>query len=421
MADSASDSVVSPPPVDRAGATGTAATPPSDPVDAVVDAPTEELRRDRLLAALTLIAGVGLVLALPFALQAGARFFLPLTAAIVIAIALVPLLEWQERNRVPAPLAAFFCVLLFLLVANGALASIVVPAWGWAQILPDRIDRVQHNVAPLIDFYASLEKFVNGLIANVATAPAKQTASSVAPPQSLLDLVTTSAPSALLEMFFAILVIYFFLAGWTNLRRAAITGRSSFGGAMATARVIQNVVDDTSAYLGTITLINLMLGVIVAAALWYIGMPTPLMWGGLVALLNYVPYLGPIFAALLLALGGLMTFTDIWWALLPAAIMIGAHLVEANVITPLVVGHRLTINPLMILITLSFWGWVWGTPGALLAVPLLIIIQTVLKGAGKPDIAGFLFEHGTLVQDVPPTQRNTGNANSGVDSPGAAP
>lgn len=421
MADSAPDSTIPAPPVDRAGATGTAATPPADPVDAVVDAPSEELRRDRLLAALTLIAGVGLVLAMPFALQAGARFFLPLTAAIVIAIALVPLLEWQERNRVPAPLAAFFCVMLFLIVANGALASIVVPAWGWAQILPDRIDRVQHNVAPLIDFYASLEKFVNGLIANVATAPAKQTASSVAPPQSLLDLVTTSAPSALLEMFFAILVIYFFLAGWTNLRRAAITGRSSFGGAMATARVIQNVVDDTSAYLGTITLINLMLGVIVAAALWYIGMPTPLMWGGIVALLNYVPYLGPIFAALLLALGGLMTFTDIWWALLPAAIMVGAHLVEANVITPLVVGHRLTINPLMILITLSFWGWVWGTPGALLAVPLLIIIQTVLKGAGKPDIAGFLFEHGTLVQDVPPAQRNAGNANSGVDSPGAAP
>lgn len=421
MADTAPESDTTRPPVDRTGASGTAATPPSDPVDAVIDAPTEELRRDRLLAALTLIAGIGLVLALPFALQAGARFFLPLTAAIVIAIALVPLLEWQERHRVPAPLAALFCVLLFLLIANGALASIVVPAWGWAQILPDRIDRVQENVAPLIDFYASLEKFVNGLIANVATAPAKQSATSVAPPQSLLDLVTTSAPSALLEMFFAILVIYFFLAGWTDLRRAAITGRSSFGGAMATARVIQNVVDDTSAYLGTITLINLMLGVIVALALWYIGMPTPLMWGGIVALLNYVPYLGPIFAALLLALGGLMTFTDIWWALLPAAIMVGAHLVEANVITPLVVGHRLTINPLMILITLSFWGWVWGTPGALLAVPLLIIIQTVLKGAGKPDIAGFLFEHGTLVQDIPPSQRNTAAANSGVDSPGTAP
>ena len=84
---------------------------------------------------------------------------------------------------------------------------------------------------------------------------------------------------------------------------------------------------------------------------------------------------------------------------LPPIVMIVCHLVEANVVTPLIVGHRLTISPIMILISLSFWGWVWGTAGALLAVPLLIIIQTVLNAAGKPDIAGFLFEHGTLVND----------------------
>ena len=123
------------------------------------------------------------------------------------------------------------------------------------------------------------------------------------------------------------------------------------------------------------------------------------MWGGIVALLNYVPYFGPIVAALLLAIGGLMTFNDFWVAMIPAAIMIGCHLLEANVVTPLVVGHRLTINPVLILISLSFWSWVWGTPGALLAVPLLIIIQTVIGAAGKPDIAGFLFEHGTLVRE----------------------
>src|SRR3546814_13506545 len=99
-----------------------------------------------------------------------------------------------------------------------------------------------------------------------------------------------------------------------------------------------------------------------------VGMPYPLMWGGVIALLNYIPYFGPIVAALLMALGGLMTFTDIWMAMVPPAIMIGCHLVEANVVTPLIVGHRLTINPLMILVSLSFWGWIWGTPGALLAV-----------------------------------------------------
>jgi len=81
---------------------------------------------------------------------------------------------------------------------------------------------------------------------------------------------------------------------------------------------------------------------------------------------------------------------------LPAVIFIGVHLVEANLITPLVLGRRLTVNPLLILVSLSFWGWVWGTPGALLAVPLLLIVQTVLASTGTPDLAGFLFEHGTL-------------------------
>ncbi|MEZ0495622.1 AI-2E family transporter [Sphingomonas sp. IW22] len=369
------------------------------PVPPIPDEAVEELRRDRLLAALTLMAGAGLFLALPFALQAGSEFFLPLTAAIVIAIALVPALEWLERRGLPAPLAAFTCVIVFLAAANAALASIVVPAWEWVRLLPERIQLIQSNVKPLIDFYSNAERFVNRTIENFATVPTREAPATVAatPPTGLVDLVGTSAPSALIEMFFAILVIYFFLSGWTRLRRAAITSRTSFGGALATARVIQDVVDDTSAYLGTITVINVMLGLIVAGALYLIGMPTPLMWGGIVALLNYIPYFGPVMAAALLALGGLMTFDELWWALLPAVIMTGAHLVEANAITPLVVGHRLTISPILILVSLSFWGWVWGTPGALLAVPLLIIVQTVVNAAGKPDIAGFLFEHGTLV------------------------
>jgi predicted PurR-regulated permease PerM len=400
---------------------------PSEPlVTPTPDADEAETRRDRLLAGLTLMGGLGLLLALPFALQAGSPFFLPLTAALVIAVALVPILEWLEQHRVPAPLAALICVILFLTAANAALVSIVVPAWGWLSVIPERIDNIQSNVKPLIDFYASLESFVNRTIQEFAQRPIRQPAIAAEPPRSILEFAATSAPTAFIEMFFAILVIYFFLAGWTGLRRRAITSRSSFGGAMATARVIQDVVDDTSAYLGTITVINVTLGLTVAGALWLIDMPSPLMWGGIVALLNYIPYLGPIFGAALLALGGLMTYTDIWLALLPAAIMIGLHLIEANAITPLVVGRRLTINPLLILISLSFWGWVWGTPGALLAVPLLIIVQTVLKAAGKPDIAGFLFEHGTLVARgaVAPTgaERDAetgtrGEAQTAVDSP----
>ncbi len=359
-------------------------------------------RRDRLLASLTLIAGLGLALALPFALKAGAEFFLPVTAALVIAVALVPVLEWLERRRVPAAFAALLCVLFFLAAANIALAAIIVPAAQFFRTLPEKIGQIQMNIKPLVDLYSSLNKYVDDTAMRLAAGGAQKMASVAqstgVPPRSLIELVASAAPTVFIQIFFGALVVFFFLSGWTRLRRRTITSRSSFDGAMATARVIQDVVDDTSSYLGTITVINLSLGLFVAFALWIMGMPFPLMWGGIVALLNYVPYFGPIVAALLLALGGLMVFSDIWVAMVPAFILIGAHLIEANAITPLIVGHRLTISPIMILISLSFWGWVWGTPGALLAVPLLIILQTVIGAAGQPDIAGFLFEQGTLDQ-----------------------
>ncbi len=363
------------------------------PADAVRIA----MRRDRLLAGLTLTAGAGFILALPFALKEGAEFFLPLTTALVIAIALVPVLEWLERRRVPSPLAALMCVLLFLIVANIALAAIIVPATDFFRLLPSRIGRIQDNLAPLLDLYSNLERYVNKALRQVASTPIRQPqTAAVSPPSSILELAATSAPTLIVQFLFGVLVVFFVLSGWTRMRRETIRGRTSFDGAMATARVIQEVVDDVSAYLGTITIINLALGGAVAGALSLFGMPYPLMWGGIVALLNYIPYFGPVIGALLLAIGGLMTFSDIWVALAPPAIMYGMHLIEANLITPLIVGHRLTISPVMILVSLSFWGWVWGTVGALLAVPLLIILQTVLKAAGKPDIAGFLFEHGTL-------------------------
>lgn len=358
---------------------------------------SDDLRRDRLLAALALILGAAFCLALPFGLKAGAEFFMPLTAALVISISLVPLLEWLERRKIPSGLAALMATLAFLMLVNLALAVIVVPASSWFAMLPNSIPRIQHNLAPLIDFYSSLQHFVDRTLMSVATGT-EATALAVADiaPTSIMEYFISAAPSAAVRLFFAILVIFFFLAGWTRLRKGTIRRRGSFDGAMQTARVIQDVVDVTANYLATITFINVTLGLVVSLMLWMLGMPSPFMWGGIVTLCNFVPYLGPIVAASLLGLGGLMTFDAVGIALLPALIFIGVHTIEANVITPVVLGRRLTINPLLILVALSFWGWVWGTAGALLAVPLLLIMQSILRSTGTPDLAGFLFEHGTL-------------------------
>ncbi|GAA4019975.1 AI-2E family transporter [Sphingomonas swuensis] len=369
--------------------------PPED--EAAVIAEHITIKRDRLLASLTLIAGIGLLFAIPFALRAGAEFFLPVTAALVIAIALVPLLEWFERRGLPPGLAAFTCVLVFLAVMAFALLSIVIPAIDWVALLPERIGRVREALEPLLDLVKNLDRFVDRILNQLPSAgPGNTRTVQLETPNSMFDLLTSSAPHALIQLFFALLVIFFFLSGWTAMRKSTITSRGSFEGALTTARVIQQVVAATSTYLGTITLINVLLGTIVAGIVWYMGMDSPLMWGGIVAVLNYIPYLGPIASALLLALGGLISFPDPWTAIIPPLIFIGLHTVEANAITPLVVGMRVHINPLLILLSLSFWAWVWGTTGALLAIPLLIILKTVFAAAGTPDIAGFLFEQGTL-------------------------
>jgi predicted PurR-regulated permease PerM len=353
-------------------------------------------KRDRLLAALTLIAGVGLIVALPFALRAGAEFFLPVTAALVVAIALVPLLEWFERRGIPSRLASALCLLIFLTVTVFAIGSIVLPAIDWITLIPERIGKVQAALSPLLDLYKSFDRFVERILSQIAISPAESRTVAIETPNSLSSLLATSAPHLLIQLFFALLVIFFFLSGWTAMRKRTIVSRGSFEGALVTARVIQQVVDSTSTYLGTITVINVALGSLTALIIWQLGMTSPVMWGGIVAVLNYIPYLGPIASALLLFFGGLMVFPDAWAAMLPPMVFIGLHLVEANLITPMVVGERLEINPLAILISLSFWSWVWGTTGALLAVPLLIIIKQIFSAAGTPDIAGFLFEHGTL-------------------------
>jgi len=355
-----------------------------------------QVKRVRLLASLTLMGGIGLLISLPFALRAGAEFFLPVTAALVVAIALVPMLEWFERRGVPSRLAAALCVLVFLALAIFALAAIVYPAIDWVALIPRRIDRVTEALGPLLDAYSNLQKFIDQTAARISLEASQARTVRIESPSTLSGIITASAPHAAVQLFFALLVIYFFLAGWTGMRKRTIVSRGSFEGALTTARVIQQTVDATSTYIGTITVINVCLGALTATILWALGMDSPVMWGGIVAVLNYIPYLGPIVAAILLALGGLMTFVDPWAAMLPQVVFIGLHLIEANVITPLIVGHRLTINPLLILVSLSFWAWVWGTTGALLAVPLLIIFKTIFAAAGTPDIAGFLFEEGTL-------------------------
>src|SRR3954468_5149242 len=217
-------------------------------------AETITVKRDRLLASLTLIAGVGLIVALPFALQAGAEFFMPVTAALVVAVALVPLLEWFERRGVPSGLSAGLCVIIFLAATIFAIGSIVVPATDWIALVPQRVGKVRTALQPVLDLYRNLDRFITRTASQIQVSQEHARTVRIEDSNSFTSLLATSAPHFLIQLFFALLVIFFFLAGWTAMRKKTIVSRGSFEGALTTARVIQQVVDATSTYLGTITL-----------------------------------------------------------------------------------------------------------------------------------------------------------------------
>src|SRR5687767_10129653 len=174
---------------------------------ALVDVDTA--KRDRLLASLTLIAGAGLLIAFPFALRHGAEFFLPVTAALVIAIALVPMLEWFERRGVPSKFAAFLCVVIFLMLTIFTVASIVLPAIDWVALVPERIGKVRAALDPLMDTYKNFERFIDRTLSEVVTPVDDARTVRIETPNSMLGLLTASAPHALIQLFFALLVIYF--------------------------------------------------------------------------------------------------------------------------------------------------------------------------------------------------------------------
>src|SRR5437764_1396082 len=217
-------------------------------------AETITVKRDRLLASLTLIAGIGLLVAL--------------------AVALVPLLEWFERRGVPSRLSAGLCVIIFLGASIFAIGSIVVPATDWIALVPHRIGKVRAALQPVLELYQNLDRFITRTASQIQVNQEHARTVRIEDSNTFTSLLATSAPHLLIQLFFALLVIFFFLAGWTAMRKKTIVSRGSFEGALTTARVIQQVVDATSTYLGTITVINIGLRPLTACALWLLGMPS---------------------------------------------------------------------------------------------------------------------------------------------------
>ena len=345
----------------------------------------EELR---LISALVLLLGLGLFFALPFVLSIGAVLFLPVATALVLTVILSPLADRLARWGLPNPLASLLALVLFVAILILALALILQPAIALFDTLPDMTQRIGARWAEFRDQFGWLAVANERLGALLSGTRGQQV---VLASPSMLEQVALATPSLLIEVLLTFLLTYFMIESRVRLRRHLLFDRASHDTTIKAARVLREIQDRVAAYILTVALINAGIGVIVALGAWALGVDAPVMWGGLAALLNFIPYIGPLAMTALLAVFGLGTADTVLLGLIPAAAYLGLHTVESNVVTPSILGARFTVNPVMILIALSYFSWIWGAIGALLSVPILLMLTALFDHIGRPNLVGFMF------------------------------
>jgi predicted PurR-regulated permease PerM len=176
-----------------------------------------------------------------------------------------------------------------------------------------------------------------------------------------------------------VILLYFLLASeqWLVARTAAAIRRPRTRALVLSG--FRQAQRDIGLFISTMSLVNLALGVATGLALWLIGLPNPVLWGTTTAVLAFIPYLGPLLIAVLLLLAGSVTFGTGFAMLGPPAAFLVLHGIEANFLSPMIMGHRLRLSPVFVFLSVMVWGWLWGLAGAFIAVPLLLALRAVCK------------------------------------------
>lgn len=341
----------------------------------------------RLLSTLVLLLGVGLFLALPFVLSIGSVVFLPLTCAIILSVLLAPLADRFSSWGVPNTLASVLALIIFLAIVVLAFGAILQPAFTLYDRLPELIEGIGQRYHEMQEDFAWLAR-ANDRLAELLGSGGNEV--TLAGP-SVFQQVAISAPLLLLEVMLTFLMAFFLVEARSRLRRNILFGRTTFGTSVKAARVLREVQDRVAAYILTVAWINLGVGIVVALGAWAMDLPAPIMWGGLATLLNFVPYIGPLAMTALLTLFGLGTADTVFLGLIPPISYVALHVIEANAVTPAILGRRFTMNPVMILLAFSYFTWIWGAIGALLSVPLLLMLTAFFDHVGRPNLLGFIF------------------------------
>ena len=322
------------------------------------------------------------VLAVFYTLYFAAGILLPLLFAIVLTLLLAPLGRWlTERLRLPSMLAALLLIVLLFAVIAAVAFVLALPASNWIGRAPDMLQQLQHRLGFLSEPIGFLRHGVDQAqqVLQSAPPPGQQTVAvrSSSGFGSVGMSVLQGTRAAMGEFFTMAIMLFFLLSAGDSLLRRLVEILPGFGDKRQVVEIAGEIERNVSGWLLTITAMNLLVGVANGVQMWLLGMPDPLLWGTLAFLLNYIPILGPFTGIVIFFFVGLFSKPALWQALIAPAIYLAIHTIEGETVTPLLLARRFTLNPVLVILSLFFWDWLWGVPGAFLSVPLLAIVKIV--------------------------------------------
>lgn len=346
---------------------------PADPQGA--EAPLPPPSRPRGPMSLVVLA----TLAVGYTLWAAQDIILPVLLAMFFALVGNPILRLLQKLWIPRALGALLILGAGLGLTGSLAVQLIGPAMEWAQEAPQQLRKVARQVQDL----TKPVQQANQAAENFARVAGGDSNHKVQVIRTQLDdpyRMLTRAPRLAASVLAVVLLTLFFMIYGQSLQRAAIALFPNRQQQRFTTDILRSIEREVSRYVLTISVINSLVGLVFAGVLMLlgIGLQEALLWGTVAALLNFAPYVGPLIGVALMLLMGFVEFRDPLQALLPAAAYLGLHTLEGQMVTPIVLGRRMKLSPLVLILALMVFGWAWGMIGLLLAVPLLVCIKLVL-------------------------------------------
>lgn len=337
------------------------------------------------------IALTGLfILAIFYTMYFMRSVLLPIVLAILLSYLFRPIVRALARVKVPATIGAAVILVALLALIGYAVSSLMVPFSNWLEKAPTGLSELQHKLMPLRKSMTQVAQ-ASGEIEKLATPDSPTKTAVEVKRHPLTEILYLRTPELIAGGVLLVILLYFLLVYDGVFMSKVIKLMPTFADKKTAVSIAHDIESHVSRYLLTITIINTCLGVAVGTTVGLLGLRNPIMWGVMVGVLNFVPYLGALTGMICMTIGAVLSFDSLSYALLFPAVYLAYGALEGNFITPWVMGRSLTLNPVIILVSLTFWGWMWGIVGVILAVPILAALKIFCAHfEGLAPIAEFL-------------------------------